>query len=238
MAAGDDSTLISVRGEARRTVAPDQVALSATVDQVADSKVAATAMAAAIWDEVRADLAELGAVKLSVGTMRDAVTWSMHSIHTHPEYLDKRTGEHGPTGRHIAVASVMINVRDFDRLDNINAALTAHDEVNISSVDWSVDVDNRGWALVRADAIHAALLQGRDYASALGGSIVRVEHIADAGLLGGEGSRDMSRRMHAVSLSMHGGDDQGGVSLSPVPQELSAVIEARLSAIVGPILEG
>lgn len=56
---------------------------------------------------------------------------------------------------------------------------------------WSVDDDNPDWALVRADAISAALFKGQDYASALGGSVVAVEHVADAGLLGGDTSARM-----------------------------------------------
>ena len=38
---------------------------------------------------------------------------------------------------------------------------------------------------MRADAVQAAIAKGRDYAAALGGTLRSVEHIADAGLLGG-----------------------------------------------------
>ena len=40
---------------------------------------------------------------------------------------------------------------------------------------------------MRVDAIRAAIAKGRDYAAALGGRLSAVEHIADPGLIGGDG---------------------------------------------------
>lgn len=50
MASVGGQTFISVRGEARRTVAPDLASLHLTVIQIADSKSAATAAAGAVVD--------------------------------------------------------------------------------------------------------------------------------------------------------------------------------------------
>jgi len=53
-----------------------------------------------------------------------------------------------------------------------------------------------------------------------------VEHIADAGLLGGDSAPYHTVRSMAFSAS--GGGDQPGIpALTPVPQELIATIEAR-----------
>jgi uncharacterized protein YggE len=236
MASGGGHSLISVRGEARRTVAPDSASLYSTVTQVADSKGAASAAAGARVTELLAELAELGAQALTMDTMRSPVTWSIQSIQTHEEYGATRTGEHGPTGRFESSATLVVNVRDFALLNAVSGVLTSRDEADVHSVNWSVDEDNREWALVRADAIHAALLKGQDYAAALGGSIVGVEHVADAGLLGGEQSGHLGRVPRSFALQASG-PDSGGVSLDPVPQVLSATIEARLGATVGPLPE-
>lgn len=72
---------------------------------------------------------------------------------------------------------------------------------------------------VRADAIQAAIRKGRDYASALGGSLRSVEHIADAGLLGGDSAQHRPTRAVAFGRAAHraaGGSD--APSLDPVPR--------------------
>jgi uncharacterized protein YggE len=233
MASGDEHTVLSVRGEARRTVASDQASVFGAVTEVADSKAAAAASVAGALQEVLAELAGLGGQPLTVQSTRSPLTWSTHSIQTHEEYdHDRRTGEHGPTGRHRATANLVISVRDFALLDAVGRLVTSRDDVDVHSVSWSVDDDNPEWAVVRADAIHAALLKGQDYASALGGTVVRVEHVADAGLLGGDASVPMALDRRA--LSARGGAESGTASLDPLPQVLSAIIEARLSAVVGP----
>ncbi|MGE5155943.1 MAG: SIMPL domain-containing protein [Betaproteobacteria bacterium] len=87
---------------------------------------------------------------------------------------------------------------------------------------------------MRADAIRAALHKGQDYASALGGTIVSVVHVADAGLLGGDTwDRQAHRANGDMSLGYSGGPDSA--SLDPVPQELGTTIEARLTATIGPL---
>ncbi len=109
--------------------------------------------------------------------------------------------------------------------------LTARDAVAVHSVQWSVDDDNPEWGQVRADAIRAALVKGRDYASALGGLVKSVEHVADAGLLGGESLGQNNVAFAAMSR----GAAPEAASLDPVPQVLTAIIDARLIASVGPL---
>ena len=84
---------------------------------------------------------------------------------------------------------------------------------------------------MRADAIQAAIAKGRDYAAALGGTLRSVEHIADAGLLGGDASQFAFTGSRAVArAASRGGEEPDAPSLDPVPQELAAVIEARFTA--------
>ena len=182
--------LLSVRGEARQVVPPDSVTMTARVEVAQGSKAEAVRTAAANLDSLTADLAAYGGVALEVGTERHPLTWSAQSATTYPERAhDKRTGSHEPTGRVIAAVDVTITVRAFELLDPLGAVLAAHETVSVHQVSWDVDWDNPGWQEVRAAAIHAAIRKGRDYAAALGGSLRSVEHVADAGLLGGESAQ-------------------------------------------------
>lgn len=178
-------------------------------------------------------LSALGGTALTVDTRRGALTWSVGSVGTQDEYdADKLSGRHGPTGRVIATATVLITARDMDLLPRISDALAAVDQLHVANVSWHVDSDNPAWRDVRADAIAAAVSKGRDYADALGGTVTKVEHVADAGLLA---SGD--RSFFARAAYGHGGVDMAAStgpgdspSLDPVPQEISAVVEARLVA--------
>ena len=98
-------------------------------------------------------------------------------------------------------------------------------------VAWGVDPENQTWPQVRAAAIRAAIDKGRDYAAALDSSLNRVEHIADVGLLGGEGAGP-TRFASARSFADSAGGMPRHPPLDPVPQELIAIIDARFVAHV------
>lgn len=137
--------------------------MHSTVSATADSKATATGQVQSVLAAILAEGRQLGGQVLTEQSLRAALTWSAQSIQTQPEYAhNKVTGEHGPTGRHQSSITLQINVRDFALLEGISAEMTSHDSVQVHSVSWSVDEDNRHWALVRADAIQAALLKGQD----------------------------------------------------------------------------
>src|SRR5215471_9872744 len=218
--------LLSVRGEARRSVTPDSAVVAAAIECSRGSKPEALRAAAAELDSLTADLAAQGGVALGAGTGRHPLTWSAQSATTYVEHAyDDRTGRHQPTGQVTAAVAVVLTVRAFGLLDPLGAILAAHEAVSMRGVDWRVDWDNAAWQDVRAAAIQAAVRKGSDYATALGGTLRTVEHIADAGLLGGDGAqpRLASPMVHAAAA----GGEPDAPSLDPVPQELVAIIEAR-----------
>jgi uncharacterized protein YggE len=225
--------LLSVRGDARQTVAPDYVILAGPIELSRESKAAAVQAAAAALDRLTTDLASLGAVALGVETERHRLTWSAQSATTRAEReQSEQTGRYEPTGRVTATVAVVIAVRAFDTLDALGAVLATHEALNVREVSWHVDWDNPAWPEVRAAAIQAAIRKGHDYAAALGGSLHNVEHIADAGLLGGSGSGgggNFASTARGAMASSDGGESDAP-SLDPVPQELAATIEARFTA--------
>jgi uncharacterized protein YggE len=228
-------TVLSVRGQARRVVPPDSAVADGNFEVVGSSKAAALAEASAIGDRITSDLAALGAVVQTLDTARHPLTWVIRNVGTRPEIVvpDPQTNLPEATGRIFAWAALSLTVRDFGLLDPLAAGLAGHESFRLHSVTWHVDDDNPGWRVVRADAIREAIRQGQDYASALGASLVHVEQIADAGLLGGapqpaHGGWQMERAMGVSAMAMSG-DPNGGPSLTPVPQEITATIEARFT---------
>jgi hypothetical protein len=130
-----------------------------------------------------------------------------------------------------AAVAVVIGVRAFELLDALGGVLAGREVVTVHEVSWHVDWDNPAWPGVRAAAVQAAIAKGRDYATALGGSLRGVEHIADAGLLNGGNAQSgfTGRRAMARAASEAGGEPDAP-SLDPVPQELVAIVEARFTA--------
>jgi len=225
-----EQVVLSVRGEARRTVAPDFVVLHGRLSSFATSKGEALAVVRAAQDALVAGLRRLGGVPLAVDSERSALTWSVGSISSHDERdFDPGRG----AGRVFAAADVAVTARDQSRLPEIAEALGRSELLQLHGASWYVDPDNPAWRGVRAAAIAAAVAKGRDYAAALGGTLRRVEEVADAGLLGADERADFARA-EAVSLTAFGGSP-GTPTLDPVPQELHAVIEARLIADVPPL---
>ena len=212
-------------------VAPDYATVAATIASSRASKAEAVRATAAALDRLTADLAARGGVALEPDTERHPLTWSAHSTATHPERAyDERTGRHEPTGQVTAEVAVMITVRAFELLDPLGAVLAAHEAISVHQVSWYVDWDNPAWPDVRASAIQAAIAKGRDYAAALGGSLRSVEHIADAGLLGGGDAQQRFPSGYAARAASGGGAESDAPSLDPVPQELTAIVEARFTA--------
>jgi uncharacterized protein YggE len=228
------TALLSVRGEARATVAPDFGVLNGVLRATRDTKPEALEVAAAGLSQLTSDLGSLGGVQLTVGAERRPLTWSAYSATTEMEHEhDEQTGRYGPTGRIVASVALHLVVRAFDLLDRLSGLLATHEALSVHHVAWDVDPDNPTWPQVRAAAIQAAIDKGRHYAGALGGSLNRVEHIADIGLLGGEGIPygAVSLASARSSAGLAGGMPETP-SLDPVPQELMAIIDARFVANV------
>jgi uncharacterized protein YggE len=223
--------LLSVRGEARLMVPPDYALVAVTVSSSQGSKAEAVRAAAAGLDGLVADLVARGGVALDAGTGRRPLTWSAQSVATFAEHAENgETGQYGPTGRVTAAVDVTIAVRDFGLLEALGAVLAVRETVTVHQVTWHTDWDNSAWPGVRAAAVQAAIAKGRDYAAALGVAVRAVEHIADTGLLGGSSTQSGVTGSRSMALSAGGGREPDAPSLDPVPQELAAIVEARLTA--------
>lgn len=225
--------VISVRGEATETVDPDVAVITLGLSATSPTKVDASVEVGRLQVALLETLAAVGGVARTAATEDASVTWSTPSISTHPAFEhDPRTGRMGRTDRWTANALVELRVRDVTRLEELQAALDLHDQVQVHQVGWLVDRENPAWPQIRAAAIADAIGRGRDYARALGGTLARIDHVADAGLLGGTtfgpATRGVASRPAAAGSP--GAPAPAPARLDPVPQVLSAVIEARLVA--------
>ena len=225
---GGGSPLLSVRAEARQLVASDYAVVDGLIEHTAGSKVEAVRLAASSVDRLTADLAALGGLPFEESAQRWRLTWSAYSSATCEEgYHDKETGRLVRTGQVTATVALRVTVRDLGIFDDLSGVLAAHPSLNVHGVMWQVDWDNPAWPQVRAAAIAAAIGKARDYAAALGATVRHVEHIADVGLLGGDTAPNQPGRLVLSKGFSASGGQPGAPGLDPVPQELSATIEAR-----------
>jgi uncharacterized protein YggE len=220
------SPLLSVRAESRQLVAPDYAVVDGLIEHTARSKAEAVQSVTASLDRLTAGLAALGAVPFDAGAGRHPLTWSAYSSATQEELRhDKETGQMERTGQVTATVSLRFTVRDLDLLDDLAGVVAAQPDLNMHGVTWHVDWDNPAWPQVRAAAIGAAMGKARDYAAALGATVRDVEHIADAGLLGGDTTSYQTG--YSAAFRATRGGQSGTPALTPVPQELVATIDAR-----------
>lgn len=219
--------VISVRSEVERSVDPDSVSLHGHVGAVRDDKSSALQAAAIAIDSMKAGLSKFGGVVLSSSTTRQPLTWSVQQMQTHP-YNDPATGR---TGTIAAAATVLITLRDLDRLEPLQEFLASMDGFQMGHAQWQVDDDNPAWAELRTEAIHEALRKGRHYAEALGAQLLEVEHIADVGLLGTDSGPMRANRAFAATSA----GPLSSPSLDPAPQLLVARIEARFTTTPIPL---
>jgi uncharacterized protein len=228
-------TVISVRGDAQLEVPPDLATTYGQIRTVENSKAAALQRAAEHLEAVQASLRELGGVPLVAGDERRPLTWLARSASSYPKVRwDKETRRRIRTGRVVTDVDLRIHVRDFDLSDPVAGALAGQLGYHAGQVAWSVDRDNPGWRQVRNDAISAAVEKARDYAAALHGTLLSLDHLADVGLLGGKEDQAYGG-VHAMTAGSFGhrlGGRRAAPSLDPEPQLLSAAVEARFSASV------
>lgn len=236
----EQQTVISVRGDAQLEVPPDLAFMYGRIMAIEASKATALRQAASQLDGVLDSLRDLGGVALTAGDERRPLAWLARSTRTYPRMRwSKERKRDVRTGRIVAEVDLLIELRDFALSDPVAAALAGHKGYHSQHVSWSVDHDNPGWQQVRSDAVAAAVRKARDYAAALGGAVLGLEHLADVGLLGAAGGGHVADEgAHAaLAFSARGAARRPAPSVDPEPQTLSASVEARFTASVPDLRE-
>jgi uncharacterized protein YggE len=229
---------LSVRGEASHRVPPDSVVFAGQIAVAKASKPDAVRAVARALDALTSGVAALGGVPLTAESGRSSLTWSAYAATTYAEREHNPvTGRHELTGQTLASVELQVSARDFGLLEALQAVFSGQEAFNVNNVNWYVDDDNPAWPEVRTAAINAAVSKARDYAAALGTSLTSVEHVADVGLLAGSGeaARVFPLKFGRSASAGRAGSGAESPSLDPVPQELTAVVEARFRAATAPL---
>lgn len=212
--------VISVRGEAQITVEPDQVVFNGQLNVLRPSTAEALQAAAVAVDTMKDALGAMGGVALDSTTTKAPLTWLVRRVHTSPEGNPVQ----GLTGNIYASVQWQIGLRDWTKLEQVQAVVADPHLHQVHGTFWQLDRDNPAWTVVRAHAVTDAFRRAQEYASALASKLLSLEHLADAGLLAGDGGGPAGRRTVAFAAT---GAPQRAPNLDPVPQDVSAVVEAR-----------
>ncbi|MDI6099655.1 SIMPL domain-containing protein [Actinoplanes sp. NEAU-A12] len=162
-----DKTIVTVHGEARREVPPEQAVFSVTVSAKDRDKPTVVARLTERAAEVGEILDRYGAA-----VERRETT----GLHVYPEY--RRRSERSVT--HAGSVTTTVTVSDFDPLGELLAQLAAGESTSVSGPWWQLRPGSRAGADVRREAVTDALERAREYAAAVGSELDRIVEISDA----------------------------------------------------------
>lgn len=203
-----DQTIVSVHGEARREVPPDQAVFSVSVSAADKDKTTVVA-------RLTRRAAEVDQILDRFGTAVERRETS--GVHVHPEF--KRRGEKAVS--YSGSVTTTVTVTDFDPLGELLAQLAAGDLTAVSGPWWQLRPGSRAGAGVRQAAVADALDRARGYAAAVGSEVDRIIEIADAEAGGGH-----HPMMRSAAFGMAESAGAADLAFDLYPQEQS--VEARV----------
>ncbi|MBG0561723.1 SIMPL domain-containing protein [Actinoplanes aureus] len=212
-----DKPIVTVHGEARREIPPEQAVFSITVSSSDRDK-------AALVARITRRAAEIDAVLDRRGPAVERRETA--GIHMSPEY--NRRGKRAET--YAGSITTTVTVIDFDPLGELLAELAAGELTSISGPWWQLRPGSRADAGVRGEAVTDALDRARVYAAAVGAELDRIVEIADA-----EAAPAYELLRGAVAES-----DEAGAAfdLYPRQQTVEARVLLRVSITEPTVLRG
>lgn len=206
-----DQTIVTVHGEARREVPPEQAVLSVTVSAKDRDK-------AAVVARLTERAAEVGAIldRYAAAVERRETA----GLHVYPEY--RRRGERSAS--HAGSVTVSVTVSDFDPLGELLAQLASAESVSVSGPWWQLRPGSRAGADVRREAVTDALERAREYAAAVGSELARIVEISDA-----DAADSHPMMMRAAGASAEAADSGLAFDLDPEQQTVEARVRLRVT---------
>jgi uncharacterized protein YggE len=206
-----DPTIVTVHGEARREVPPEQAVFSVTVSARDRDK-----------PSVVARLTERSA---DVGRILDRHGPAIErretaGLHVYQEY--RRRGERSAI--HSGSLTTTVTVADFDPLGELLAQLASSESISVSGPWWRLRPGSRAGADVRREAVTDALDRAREYAAAVGSELDRIVEISDAEAAG---AHPMMMR-GAVGAAAEA-EDSAAFDLDPRQQTVEARVLLRVT---------
>lgn len=218
------TAVVTVRGEAELTCAPDLATISATVHRTGPDA-----------DRVRRELAETSTrIRAIVEEHQAALErHSTSGLHVGPVFsssssaLGKRsqriTGYRGSLSTELVVA-------DFAALPALIAAVSALDGAAMVGPWWSLRPANPIYRQVRIAAIEAAKQRAADYAAAFDTTLGDLVEVSDL-----DGAIGAPRMMRAAAFGMDSarGGGEPELDLEPAEQRVSAQVTVRFQLAAG-----
>lgn len=215
-----DRPIVTVHGEARREVPPEQAVFSVTVSTTDRDKAAVVARITRRAAEVDTVLDRYGPAVESRETT---------GIQMSPEF--SRRGKRAEA--YAGSITTTVTVVDFDPLGELLAELAAGELTSVSGPWWRLRPGSRASADVRREAVTDALERAREYAAAVGAELDRIVEIADAE---SGGAHPM---MRAAAFGAMEADEAGSAfDLHPQQQTVEARVLLRVSITEPTVLRG
>ncbi|MEU4618909.1 SIMPL domain-containing protein [Actinoplanes sp. NPDC023801] len=202
-----DKTIVTVHGEARREVPPEQAVFSVTVSAKDRDKPSVVTRLTQRAAEVSEILDRYGP---AVERRETA------GLHVYQEY--RRRGER--SAMHSGSLTTTVTVADFDPLGELLAQLASGDSIEVSGPWWRLRPGSRAGADVRREAVTDALDRAREYAAAVGSELDRIIEISDAEAA--EGNHPMMMRVAGGAAEA----EDGGAAFDLDPRQQT--VEARV----------
>ncbi|MEU8664237.1 SIMPL domain-containing protein [Actinoplanes philippinensis] len=206
-----DRTIVTVHGEARREVPPEQAVVSVTVSARDRDKPTVVARLTERSAEVGAILDRYGAAIERRET---------DGLHVYEEY--RRRSDRSPT--YSGSLTTTVTVSDFDPLGELLAQLASGESISVSGPWWRLRPGSRAGADVRREAVTDALDRAREYASAVGSELDRIVEISDA-----EAAAAHPMMMRAAGGAAEAAEDGAAFDLDPRQQTVEARVLLRVT---------
>ena len=220
MTAGGLAPVVAVRGQAAFEVEPELARLAVTTSARDDDR----AKVLRLLNE-RAGLVDT--ILRGFGEAIEKVETS--GVRVSPQFKSARPKER--IAGYVAVVQRMVTVVNFERLGELVAQLADQDLTEVAGPWWALRPDSEVHRRARLDAVRDAVQRARDYASAVGGEIVELVELADAGLLAGvdQGHFDQPAFAARAQMARGGGmaPEELTFDISPVKQHVWAHVDAR-----------
>jgi uncharacterized protein YggE len=203
-----DPTIVTVHGEARREVPPEQAVFSVTVSARDRDKPAVVA-------RLTERAAEVG--RILDGCRAAIERRETAGLHVYEEY--RRRVERSAT--YSGSLTTTVTVTDFDPLGELLARLASGESISVSGPWWQLRPGSRAGADVRREAVTDALDRAREYAAAVGSELDRIVEISDAEVAGAHPAM-----MRAVGGAAEA-EDGAAFDLAPRQQTVEARVLLR-----------
>jgi hypothetical protein len=212
------SPSVAVRGSFTADVPPELARVHVSVGARSADRAQALRYLTSRLDEARAILGGYGAAVESVDT---------GALGVRPQFKDGGRPRERVTG-YLAGATLTVTVVDFAVLGDLVLRLADRELVSLDGPFWALRPGSDAYRRARTEAVRDARRRAEEYAAAAGARLTGLVEIADTGLSAPEhvslAAAGAFRMAKDTSVA-----DEVTLDVEPVPQTVSASVEARFT---------